>query len=219
MLTLTAPGDKAHRLPGGDLCRCTPEGGVDLARWNGQAVPRWNRLHQDLERAYGCELIYLKATEVQGRGALHFHVLIRLPIGVELKRSHVRRLAIDHGFGHELDIAPVTSMAAAGYCAKYVSKAAAERPDVPYVHPSTGEIGPGNWRTWSSSRAWGVTMGQVLADQARWARERVDQGDELVAPEAPLDTKGIRYTDPPSTGIEKREKSSWLSKTNGNGAL
>lgn len=79
MLTLTAPGSGRHRRPDGTWCRCTPEGGVNPAEWNGTAGMRFNRFMQDLRRRLG-DVQYAKAAEVQRRHLLHFHVLIRLPL-------------------------------------------------------------------------------------------------------------------------------------------
>lgn len=79
LLTLTAPGDRAHTLngrPDGPPCPCTPPGGVHLAEWNGTSGARFNHLVTYLRRSYG-DLQYARAAEVQKRGALHFHVLLR----------------------------------------------------------------------------------------------------------------------------------------------
>ena len=52
MLTLTAPGDRAHRLPDRSWCPCTPRGGVDLADWNASHSKRWNHLRTLLRREF-----------------------------------------------------------------------------------------------------------------------------------------------------------------------
>lgn len=178
-LTLTALGAQAHALPGRTiLCPCSARlllDEVDIAAWNGAAVHNWNRLHQALERRLGVTIKYFKAVEVQKRGALHLHVLIRVESPCEIRVSAVRALAIRHGFGHSVDLQKVTDNRAAWYVSKYVTKCADERELVPYLHRKTGELGPGRWRAWTSSRVWGESMASVRASQAAWVRERTER--------------------------------------------
>jgi hypothetical protein len=192
-------------MPSGKLCDCTPPGGVDLATWNGDAAHNWNRFHQDLERAWGQRLQYFRGVEVQGRGALHFHVLIRLQVGQVVKLGELRKLAIKHQFGHSLTCDPVRDGRGAGYAAKYVTKAAGAREGVPWVQRSTGEIKRrAGYRCWSSSRRWGLTMGQLVESQRSFAIARAasegtgDGGSRLrvpaTAPKAPLDSSPHSYT-------------------------
>jgi hypothetical protein len=214
-LTVTAPGRRAHDIRPGQPCRCTPEGGVDLADWNVGAAGRWNRLVLELSRLVGADLVtydedgrvhrrtglsYFRGAEVQRRGALHFHVLIRRRDGAALavSKHELRRLAIKHGFGHEVDVQPVTPDHAA-YVAKYVSKSANDRREVPWagrayarpVNPAhrvdrrsglvvdrrTGEVvgeavetivRVATFRTWAASRTWGDPMSAVVAAQRHW---------------------------------------------------
>jgi hypothetical protein len=175
MITLTAPGEREHRLPGGRPCPCTPAGGVDLARWNGLAASRFNRFVTTVRRRWGIPVQYFKGAELQDRGAVHFHVLVRLPksCGVNVSKPQLRKWAVDNGFGHEIDIAHVHNEIAANYVAKYVSKTAGERASMPFVNPRTGEVNVGRfggYRTWTSSRQWGATMRQVELRQLVWAR-------------------------------------------------
>lgn len=199
-LTLTAPGAVEHYAPDGSLCGCTPVGGADLAEWNARASLRWNNFVRDLSRALGADyfvdgrrrqgVTYFRAAEVQRRGALHYHVLLRRVDGrpVQVSKSTVRALAIRHGFGHSVDVQRLEP-GHASYVAKYVAKSADERRDVPWrlwrtprgfrqdaetglwVNPRTGEVrdpelvtSP-SFRTWSASRTWGLGMGEVKADQ------------------------------------------------------
>ena len=76
MLTLTAPGERVHRRPDGRKCPCTGPGGTNLAEWNATAGKRFNKAVTYLRRRYG-DVQYARAAEVQKRGALHFHVLVR----------------------------------------------------------------------------------------------------------------------------------------------
>ena len=176
-LTLTAPGEREHLLPSGAPCPCTSESNklddaVSLAVWNGESVHRWNRLHQAIERHYGVKLSYFRATEVQDRGALHFHVIIRVESPCKIRVSEVRKLAIRHNFGHAVDVRPVEDKRAAWYVAKYVTKCSDERELVPYLNRRTGELGPGRWRTWTSSRSWGESMRSLRASQRDWVLEQ-----------------------------------------------
>jgi len=184
MLTLTAPGERLHRLPSGAPCPCTPAGGVDLAAWNASASKRWNHYLTLLRRL--CPGVqYLRAVEVQKRGALHLHVIVRVPRGSVLPTlRELRQLAIRCGFGHELDRAWIEpgSKRHAYYVSKYVTKAGDSREDVPWAVPvdvpslTTGEMKrvvtsvPGRYRTWSSSRSWGLTMSDARAVAAKAAR-------------------------------------------------
>lgn len=192
LLTLTAPGSERHRIGrNGPWCECTPEGGVDLAVWNGRGTTRWNHLLTDLRRTHHLTVSYFRAVELQRRGAIHYHVVIRVTAGRPLPLRTMRRLAIHHGFGHEVKLDPLRDgpalARAAGYVAKYVSKSAGERGRAPYCHPVTGEIGAGRWRTWSSSRCWGSSMKELRAAQLAWVlaqralTARADRPDSAAA--------------------------------------
>jgi len=213
-LTLTAPGAVEHRLPSGRVCPCTPVEGTDLAEWNAGASARWNRFLRDLSRLMKADLVvvgedgrehvrqgvsYFRATEVQRRGALHYHVLLRRVDGrpVTLARADVRRLAIRHRFGHSVDVQRLEPGHAV-YVAKYVAKSADGRQDVPWkgerwkpvpgyrvskrwglLFNDAGEIvgqtsrqmvTTPTYRTWSASRTWGTGMAAVKAAQAHYVQ-------------------------------------------------
>jgi len=182
LLTLTAPGRRLHHLPDGSVCPCTPAGGVDLAEWNSSHSRRWNHFCTLLRREYP-GLQFFRGVEVQDRGALHDHSMTWSPAG-PLAIAVVRRLAMRAGFGHSVDIAPCApgSKKAAYYVAKYVTKATDRREDVPWaadvVDTCSGEITravvAGRYRTWSMSREWGVTMREVRAVAAGYARRKAD---------------------------------------------
>lgn len=188
LLTLTAPGERAHSLPGGQMCRCTPVGGVHLADWNASHSQRWNQLRTNLRRDHeGLE--FMRGVEVQTRGALHDHAMIWSPTALVL--SEVRGRAMDAGFGHSVDLASCEpgSRKAAYYVAKYVTKACDARGRVPWsadvVDLATGIASrmtvPGRYRTWSCSRGWGLRMADVRATALAYARgkalERRDAQD------------------------------------------
>jgi hypothetical protein len=210
LLTLTAPSDadqhcRRHKGCDGrrheacDVCPCTPPGGVHVGEWNGQCSARWNRFIEQLRRETGLPVQYFRAAEVQRRGALHFHVLIRLPRsrGGVLSVDQLRRLAIAYGFGHSVDLAVVEDHRASLYVAKYVSKSCAARASMPWVHGRTGEVtdGHGRYRCWTSSRHWGQSMTDVRAEQAAWWA--------VQAPTGPLDPSSQSYASmgpPPGVG-------------------
>lgn len=168
MLTVTAPGRSAHVMPSGDLCRCTPEGGVELQAWNPTCAARWNVLRGRLKRLRP-DLEYLGSVEVQKRGALHRHVIMWSSEPLSLRQ--IRPLAMDAGFGHEVDLAEAEpgSRRFAYYVAKYVTKSCDDRDQVPWradvVDEQSGEVRSmrtaATFRTWSSSRGWGLTMREV----------------------------------------------------------
>ena len=200
LLTLTAPGRRAHRLPDGSPCRCTPQGGVDLAEWNASHSARWNHFRTRLRSAHP-DVQYFRGVEVQLRGGLHDHAMVHSDHPLSLR--WLRELAMDCGFGHSVDLAPCApgSKRAAYYVAKYVTKATDSRDLVPWaadvVDEGTGEISrgvvAGRYRTWSMSREWGSTMAQVRAIAAAYARvkagERADR-EEVEALRAVLSVLG-----------------------------
>jgi hypothetical protein len=176
LLTVTAPGDKAHSLPGGQRCPCTPPGGVDLPEWNASHSRRWNHLRTALRRDYE-GLQFMRGVEVQNRGALHDHAMVWSPVPLNL--VDVRKRAMAAGFGHSVDLAPCApgSRKAAYYVSKYVTKATDSREQVPWaadvVDFRTGEVSrglvPGRYRTWSCSRGWGLRMADVVAQAREYA--------------------------------------------------
>jgi hypothetical protein len=132
MLTLTAPGEEHHcgnlahirrgfgcrakgLGPGCWPCPCSPLPGVpfDLALVNSTFSERRNRFMQALRRGEASPLRagkldpqpveFFSGKEVQKRGALHSHELLSIPGGVvRLDRARLRKLAMKHGFGHEV---------------------------------------------------------------------------------------------------------------------
>ncbi len=177
LLTLTAPGSKAHRLPNGDWCPCTAPDGTDLAAWNTAHSKAWNHFRTLLRREYP-SVQFFRGVEVQKRGALHDHAMTHADEPLDLVL--IRRLAIRAGFGHSVDLAPCVpgSRKAAYYVSKYVTKATDSREVVPWlgerVDLKTGEVSvglvPGRYRTWSMSREWGDTMATVRTRAGEYAR-------------------------------------------------
>lgn len=203
LLTVTAPGDRAHRQRDGSWCPCTPVGGVDLAVWNASHSGRWNHLRTSLRRDYpGVE--YFRGVEVQGRGALHDHAMVWSPVPLRLRDVRARAMAA--GFGHSVDLAPAPagSRRAAYYVAKYVTKATDSRADVPWlrevVDVATGEVTglrPGRYRTWSMSRGWGDSMATVRARAAAYASARAVELGDLVVAAVVAALGGVVLAEPP----------------------
>jgi hypothetical protein len=193
-VTLTAPSEiGGHTMPSGDVCPCTPVEGINLAEWHANVGQRWSWFMTALRRVVG-EAQYCKATEVQDRGAVHFHALVRTE--GQLSERVVRELAIGYGFGHAVDVQLLTgckgAQKIAWYCAKYASKAADDRHDVDTLDHRTGEIirGMPRLRVWTASRGWGLTMLALKASQARWARTEAERSEAPASPARPVDAAG-----------------------------
>lgn len=144
MVTLTAPGTRVHRVRSKSgawvVCPCTPAGGVDLAVWNAGSAMMWSRLLNNGIRRdptfWWLRGAYFRATEVQLRGALHFHVLVQFPADLVIPPGGLdalRALAVAYGFGHEADVQEVEAGRGAYYVAKYVGKASNLRAAVPWA--------------------------------------------------------------------------------------
>lgn len=199
LLTITAPGTRSthkrwHRneWSGQPLhadCSCSLDEG--LADWNASAGKRWNVLRGNLRRLVP-DLEFFRAVEPQKRGALHLHVIVASPVALD--PLAVQRLALAAGFGCVMDLAVIEagSRRHAYYVAKYVTKAADSRADVPWaadvVNLETGEIDHlptmPTYRTWSSSHGWGLTMRAlkegIAADRRR--RLQLRAGDNSGCP-------------------------------------
>jgi hypothetical protein len=178
-LTLTAPGQNEHRrwVQGSvrgprQACECH-DTGVTLGEWNGQESACWNRLRLALSRVAEGSLTYIGSVEVQGRGALHRHLVLNLDR--PLFPGEVQALALAAGYGCVFDLQVITSaQKAAWYISKYVTKSAGARSEVPWVRDvvdqETGEIRAmkttATFRSWSAAQSWGYTL-KGLRDIAR----------------------------------------------------
>lgn len=173
-ITVTAPGHGGCR----SWCPCKVNelhGHAELAAWNASLGERWNDFVTDLRRTVG-ECQYFKVTETQtkSRPALHCHGAFRFDGPVGISKRVVRRLAIRHGFGHEVDVQVVREIdhkRVAYYFGKYVTKTATEALDVPCFDPETGAAR--GFRRWTSSREWGDSMRSVVEAQRAWVFERM----------------------------------------------
>ena len=184
MWTLTAPGRRAHstKTAGGAWvrCPCTSKGGTDIARWNAGAAMRFSRLlnngvRRDPRFAW-LRGAYFRVAEVQQRGALHFHVLVRVRSGTVIPAGALDDLtaeAIAYGFGHECDVQEIDTAKGAWYVAKYVSKSADAREMVPWAKDKSRrlEATPVPVPTHEAARL--AHVGEDRMTSARWLDERV----------------------------------------------
>lgn len=186
-VTLTPPG--ADVLPWDrSLCHhsdgvpcsgsigCKAEHGA-LAEWHGRVGQRWSWFMTELRRLSGVDVQFFKTWELQRRGALHLHSMMR-PDGMisdRRFRACIRLAASRYGFGGQVDVQVFslsdTQAAArsAGYVAKYASKSSDDLCTVDRVDFDTGEFMPVGLRSWSSSRRWGDTMASIKLRRCQWA--------------------------------------------------
>jgi hypothetical protein len=204
VLTLTAPTGRPHckrrdhpKCDGGGAackpCECTIEN-FDVGTWNAQHTERKNDFITALRRGEASSLHrgkrrhlqieYFGGIEAQdgkrradhvGRYALHDHLIAVAERDITFSLSAVRKLAIAHGYGHELrlDVLPVDGSSfakVAAYCGKiasYVGKACDERVSVPWraagADPHKGRA----WRAWTRSRGWACSMADVSGHRRR----------------------------------------------------
>jgi hypothetical protein len=159
-----------------------------MGAWNADAATCWNRLRTGLARESG-GLRFFRAAEVQKRGLLHYHVIVKWAKPVPLHRIHA--LATDAGFGCVIDLRPIDpgSTWSQHYVSKYVTKSCDDRDEVRWerldyarVDRETGEIPittTPTFRTWSCSRDWGLTMAEIVAAARRAAVLRPEAAESL----------------------------------------
>jgi hypothetical protein len=219
-LTLTAPGGSVHRLPSGDICPCVANN-RPLGEWNAESGQAWSWLVTYLRRHYDPELQFFRGVEVQSRGALHFHVLIRssgsamarmrAEFAVKDPTKGLRALVISRGFGHSVDLkvfdgSPEAVRRLSNYVAKYVSKAVDDRHEVPWTPGGDKPRGVcrATFRPWSASRSWGKTMRELRAAQVVFMRRSCSTppmtASGVVAAVRPLEPNTDRYTAQAATG-------------------
>jgi hypothetical protein len=139
-----------------------------------------------------CPFEYFRVVEVQKRGALHLHILVWS--AEPLPRGQVQELALAAGFGCQVDLSPLSPQRHAHYAAKYATKATDQRGAAPWavdvVNTRTGEVtrgrAPARYRTWSSSRQWGLTVKQVrAANRAAMEASRLSRATGAAASDQP----------------------------------
>ena len=194
-LTLTASGDDEHWNPhSGEVCACTPAGGVDPAEFN-TALPRsWSDFITYTRRDLG-PVEYAKSIEVQGRRCartgrafLHIHALVRTGVDLGARTEELRELVIGLGFGHSLKLVAAEPRHAA-YAAKYASGSVDERHQVEWLKNGERERGAPRMRTWTCSRSWGSTMSEIKQAEIAYAasdgENREDGGTGASRPDRP----------------------------------
>jgi hypothetical protein len=124
-----------------ERCPCTPPGGVNLSDWNAGHSADFNNLCTTMRHVHD-GMQYFRAVEaqdgkhlpagVQGRGALHDHLLIWSPSPMRL--TQIRGWAMKAGFGHSVNLQTLVpgSRSAARYVSKYVGKSTDIRELVPW---------------------------------------------------------------------------------------
>lgn len=202
MATFAPPGDPIHTrfIPGKrgnhGACQCGQHG-LTKGEWNAQESKCWNRLRLSLSREARGGLQYVSSVEVQdgkrrrdgqGRMMLHRHALIWSSVPIPMER--VQALALAAGYGCSLQWQrPYSGVTAANYVAKYITKSAGHRGDVPWevleVDQETGEIESvgkrATYRTWTRSQKWGVSVQELREHMAVQARARANYLRELEA--------------------------------------
>jgi hypothetical protein len=204
VLTLTAPTGRSHckrrdhpRCDGrGAACKpcgCTIEG-FDVGTWNAQHTARKNDFITALRRGEASSLQrgkrrhlrieYFGGIEAQdgkrrldgvGRNALHDHLIFVADRGLTFSVPALRKLAVAHGYGHELvlDVLPVDGAKfekVAAYCGKiasYVGKACDERVSIPWRAAGDDPHKGRAWRAWTRSRGWACSMADVSGRRKR----------------------------------------------------
>jgi len=214
-VTLTAPGadvipwDRSRcshgaevRCGGGQGCVADADA---LALWHAGLPQRWSWFMTYLRRALPhVDVQFFKTYELQQRGALHLHVMMRFagPVSQRSFKAAVRGCA-RHSvvrFGRQckvdfVDLSDGDSVARlAGYCAKYASKTSDQVPSVRTISHVTGEVRTVSVRAWSASKSWGDTMRVLRARRFAWWLAQNAGGRPLAADPA-LDPKSDRYTD------------------------
>lgn len=149
LITITAPGVDAglpwevsscehgpdERCSGSKGCIVHP---AAAALWNDRAPKNRAKLHraaaERVRRLYGPgPIICARATELQKRGVLHYHVAVDYTVGPQRARidayvGFLKELAPRYGFGFVDMKKPFDGnggLRAASYCAKYIGKATA----------------------------------------------------------------------------------------------
>lgn len=191
LLTLTAPGadvlgwdrefcgHSEGECSGKLGCRVSP---VDAAAWHADVAQRWSWFMTEVRRLLpdGCRVEFLKTWELQARGVLHAHSMMRVegPVSDRRVRAVFRLARQRWGFGPQMrcdqvDLSdPASTARAAGYVAKYVTKGSDDLPTVARLDRCTGEMRPGGLRAWSASRRWGDTMAGVRQCRREFAQLR-----------------------------------------------
>lgn len=89
----------------------------------------WDSLRKSIQREQGTfQYVAFVEGQPKRRNMPHFHVVTFASVPVKFrqrkdKRKWIKDFAAHYGFGHQAKEIPITTDAAAAYCAKYVSKA------------------------------------------------------------------------------------------------
>lgn len=226
LLTLTAPGARAHRrrgpfigAPGGPnapkavelasihagLCGCD-HSIPDMGQWNSSAGKRWNAFITGLRRRHP-DIQYFRAAEDQKRGALHHHVIVASDSLIDPYTVQALGLAAGYGCVAHLERLAPGSNRHAWYVSKYVTKAVDARNEIPWrvevVDHATGEIRwvrrRATFRAHSQSHGWALSIGEVRA-AIRAAREQSMRVRGLLVDQAGNDEPASGQNTPDCSG-------------------
>jgi hypothetical protein len=182
-----------HKHEARRACGCgLGAGGLEV--WNAGAAACWNRLRTSLGRSGGLE--FVRVVEVQKRGALHLHVVVRSDRPLDV--LDVQGWALAAGFGCSISLDQMAPDRVSRYMAKYAVKGYTERAAVPWrdvvLDKDTGEMRVRQmaaYRTVSQSAGWGMTVRQIKAE----IKASRDRAAALYPPPAP-DGAGPREPEP-----------------------
>jgi len=179
-----------------------------LALWHEGLAQRWSWFMTDLRREVG-DVQFFKTYELQHRGALHLHSMMRADhVSQRRFKAAVKMCAARWGFGDQVDVQVFdlgdaeSAARKAGYIAKYASKSADCLPAVRRLNPSTGEIRSGGFRSWSASMRWGLYMREVQQRRSVWAALAASGAPAPDVAGAALDSYQGIYANDPGAGVD-----------------
>jgi hypothetical protein len=183
-VTLTAPG--SDRLPDSRA----------IERWNLGASDRWEAFRRRLAHRFpGLTIEWARVYELQTRGALHVHVIVRgayfIPQGLLV------RLAVASGFGPIVDVRKVIeARGVSSYLGSYLAKSRRTFPKGARVFGASR-----GWRVGWVKRApspgrfvAGPRLGQSWGE---WADGLIGRGYGLAAPRGPTEPRFGPWEPPP----------------------
>ena len=232
LITFTPPG--ANVMPW-DESQCThaPDGfhsgrrgcrvdAAAAAAWNRTCTKRFSHAMTDIRRRFDPRAQYSKANEVQRRGLMHLHVIVRTTTDLLRVCREIAAIAQAYEFGPECDV-KLCDQGASWYLAKYAAKTADERQWVPWPdRDGVVTLGAPRMRAWSTSRGWGLTMKELRALQAAWWDEQSKAGPAGQPAERPATGRaGVACPAPqaPGSALDSyTESSAGMGSLGGGGA-
>lgn len=140
-----------------------PGGELDCEAWNEGASGRWHHLFTLMRQHFAsAELEFWKVGELQRRGAIHYHVVVRSRVPIYISHGLLQRLAMMAGFGQVCGVEGVRPYAQPvrvilAYLGKYLTKACEAWPKG--MHVVTKSYG---WRLVWEDRRLAKTPGRCV---------------------------------------------------------